>query len=205
MRSGSVSNEGKSGQIDNLESDDKADKKIDKDMELIFDDYLSKKMNREKQAEAQRKESIHNALSHNIGHKSVREQERIHGLHRDEQQEGKDVNDTRSEAVVGGVSNAQGESAAVEIDDSTAVIEKLEGIINHMVSHNLSESNMQVRISGANEASVDLALSRSKGQVDVFISSQSKQALTLVSNQLGTLEEHMRQQGHRNVHISVIG
>lgn len=210
MKSGSVSFE-KNSQVESIErSSDKAHKKSDKDMELIFDDFLSKKMSRENQAEMLRKEKLFESTQNRAKHALTMEQEKHLGLHRQDEKTYKDKTDSdsalSSSIGVGDQSSGKDMAGVQELSDIHAqdVVSKLEGMIQQMVSNDLSDSNMIVRVSGGGAASIDVALNRSQGQTEVFISSQSTQALELVSNQINLLEQHMQQQGNQNVRVTVV-
>ena len=208
MKSGSVSFD-KNSQVDSIErSSDKADKKSDKDMELIFDDFLSKKMNREEQAEMLRKEKLFETSQNRAKHALTLEHEKQFGLYRQDEKSYKDKTDSDSQlspsVQVGYQTSSQSMTDVQGSPEAQDLVSKLEGMIQQMVSDNLSDSNMIVRVSGGGAATIDVALNRSQGQTEVLISSQSTQVLELISNQLNQLEQHMHQHGNQNVRVTVV-
>lgn len=208
MKSGSVTFD-KTSQVDSIErSSDKVEKKSDKDMEYIFDDFLSKKISREEQAEMLRKEKLHESAESRVKQALFNEYEKISGSDRQEEKVYKDKTDSDSDSdgrlSVAGMTNSFNQNVESDLHNSEQVVSKLEGLISKMTENGLSESNMIVRISGGGEVSIDVALTRSRGQTEVYISSQSKHALEMVSNQVGALERHIQQQGHRNMLVTIV-
>ena len=206
MKTDSILKSDNSTSLERLESNDKAEKRADKDMELIFDDYFNKKLAREKQADERRQENVHQSLLSKSKHEIIRDQQKHQGQLRDDDKIHRDLSDLGIMARVGMASDST-PSVQHSSQDGVAQsepLQKLSKLVNDMLANNLSQSSLQVRISGVGKAEIDIALSRSKGQLDVFISSNSEQTRTFMANTLTGLEEHMRARGHDNVRLSVV-
>ena len=190
-------------------SEKKESKKADKELETIFDEYMSDKVSREKSTEKQSRKFSQMSFQSRLDHETDFMAAKINGQIREDADQAKDRTDSTSVLDMSlsrsnhsGVQEPQSKSS--DEKDASEAVEKLQTIIADMDAKRLSESDFLVSVEGKNGIKVNIAMVRTRQQTEIFVSSDSEQALDLISNQANRIERALKVSNELKVTLSVV-
>lgn len=190
-------------------SEKKESKKVDKELEHIFDEFVSQKLAREKSADKKSREFSQINLQARADHDSDLFAAKINGHFREEAELAKDRTDSTSDLDVNisrrthtEVEEAHAEPA--DEKDASEAVEKLRTIISDMDAKRLSESDLLVSVEGQNGVKVNVAMVKTRQHTEIFVTSDSPQALDLISNQANRIERALKVSNQLKISLSVL-
>lgn len=196
------------------QSEKKEQKKIDQELEQLFDQQVVERVNREKKSDGMIREQLQKQLVKSFDDYNEQISSKQTTVVVDAKQT-KDLNDLRTDSyqqqvIAGQINQESAKLSEFSKDTGVDSVQRLAAVIQRMAAEGLSESSLQLQILTQGSASIDVALIKSrsstgqKSHFDVLITSKSDKALDIISNQLTQLQAHLDKNQTHSINLKVI-
>ena len=202
----------KKGTLEQTERHEKKEqKRVDRELEMIFDEFVSEKIARQKSNESKQAQARQISQLSRFEHKDDLAAAKVLGQFQEEAKTAKDRHDTAVDNGVtqSGISGLQQASVGTHesdesVPDQGEAVEKLKAVIAEMTSRQLSEGEMLVTIEGEHGVKVSVAMVKSGQHTDIFISSDSQKALEIIANQANAIENQLEMGSQQQISLSIV-